>query len=558
MKKLLLFFSVFASLSAWAQPQAEPRIYDTTTLRTYINAEIQPNGVKAITAYKMNRILNGLMNSWPGASGGGSITASQSILKTGSNLTLVNDASSPGNNKAYGTNSSGVKGWRDGIVSAANGLSVVNGNVELGGTITKSTNVLMSGSPKYLKFKSSASTLNMYILGNNGTTDSAYLRVKGGAPSSAEIWATNIDGNATVGVDPVLGAKPRVVMTAGSAIGQQNKIYTYPDSTIFDQDSGKYIVKNLQPTVDITTYKPTVTDSYGNVKRLDYWPIGGGSGNNIATAAQTATGNYNHNWAGYDATFDHLGYFQFIQDGGATANHDWSTRINPIWFYSYFRSVANGEFSTGGVHINGTDTATGENLEIQSDGRTKIYGWTNTTQTTVADISKDSINFHIGSTVANFEQKGSREIVAYKSDLQRVLATFYTDVLTVSTTETDFYSYTVPASLLESSGQSVEGTYFIDENGAVQDLKIYFAGNVILNVGIAAHTYADKVVANIIRTGTTTARCEVSYFSATGAIHDVVDLTGLDFTTTNILKITGEASTGIAVAKTGKIVFYPN
>ena len=60
MKKVLLAILIFTSVAAMAQP-----ITDTGTLRTYINAEIVTNGTKAITALKMNRILNGYLNAWP-------------------------------------------------------------------------------------------------------------------------------------------------------------------------------------------------------------------------------------------------------------------------------------------------------------------------------------------------------------------------------------------------------------------------------------------------------------------------------------------------------------
>jgi len=46
-----------------------------------------------------------------GGGGGGSYTASQSITLSGSNFTLTNDNATPGNNYAYGTNSSGTKGF---------------------------------------------------------------------------------------------------------------------------------------------------------------------------------------------------------------------------------------------------------------------------------------------------------------------------------------------------------------------------------------------------------------------------------------------------------------
>lgn len=61
MKKLFLFV---VPLFLFGLAKSQP-ITDTATLRSYINAEIVTNGTKAITAPKVNRILNGFLNVWP-------------------------------------------------------------------------------------------------------------------------------------------------------------------------------------------------------------------------------------------------------------------------------------------------------------------------------------------------------------------------------------------------------------------------------------------------------------------------------------------------------------
>lgn len=60
MKKNLVFALLLFSIVAQGQI-----ISDTNTLRTRINADIVPNGTKAITAAMLNRILNGYLNTWP-------------------------------------------------------------------------------------------------------------------------------------------------------------------------------------------------------------------------------------------------------------------------------------------------------------------------------------------------------------------------------------------------------------------------------------------------------------------------------------------------------------
>lgn len=63
-----------------------------------------------------------ILDNWPISSnaskkggaisgGGATYTFAQSVLLTGTTVTLKNDSDTPGNNKYYGTNASGVKGF---------------------------------------------------------------------------------------------------------------------------------------------------------------------------------------------------------------------------------------------------------------------------------------------------------------------------------------------------------------------------------------------------------------------------------------------------------------
>jgi len=64
-----------------------------------------------------------VVKSAPAASGGGgtTYTFAKSVLLTGTEVTLVNDAVAPGNSKYYGTDSSGVKGFHTASSTPAGG-----------------------------------------------------------------------------------------------------------------------------------------------------------------------------------------------------------------------------------------------------------------------------------------------------------------------------------------------------------------------------------------------------------------------------------------------------
>jgi hypothetical protein len=117
-----------------------------------------------------------------------------------------------------------------------------------------------------------------------------------------------------------------------------------------------------------------------------------------------------------------------------------------------------------------------------------------------------------------------------------------------STGETDLYTYTVPANKLSADGRTVnfeiDGEF--NDITATATLKLYFAGNVTLNTGAVAisATGAWKLTGYVIRTSSTTAHVTYQLQSpglATPQFLGYSNLTSLDFTTTNIFKITGQA-----------------
>lgn len=150
-----------------------------------------------------------------------------------------------------------------------------------------------------------------------------------------------------------------------------------------------------------------------------------------------------------------------------------------------------------------------------------------------------------------------------------VVKDFITTVDNGTTVETDLYTYTTKASTLAADGEKLKAEYSITLSDATADkvIKIYFAGTEIYTSGTLVATtgfFGFNVL--VIRTGASTARATVLAISgviagtvATGLIQ--TDLTGLTFTNTNILKITGTASgasggSGDISAKMGTIFWY--
>lgn len=147
-----------------------------------------------------------------------------------------------------------------------------------------------------------------------------------------------------------------------------------------------------------------------------------------------------------------------------------------------------------------------------------------------------------------------------------VLKDFYTDVGNVGAGETDLYSFTTIANQLSAAGQKLTAAFTIIFNSVAKaaDIRLYLAGIKIFDSGaVTASGVGDSSDYQIliIRTGTTTARVSViETGTVAGAGSLQTDLTGLTFSATNILKITGQSTLGAdgdIVAKLGTISWVP-
>lgn len=121
---------------------------------------------------------------------------------------------------------------------------------------------------------------------------------------------------------------------------------------------------------------------------------------------------------------------------------------------------------------------------------------------------------------------------------------------TVGGAEADIYSYTTPASMLNTNGDKILASYggdFVSDGTEDIQLKVYFAGTAIWDSevnNVAAGTVPWAITVELIRVSSSVVRYTVRLTtSAIFTICAVGELTGLTLSNTNILKLTG-TSTG--------------
>ncbi|MDD5013674.1 MAG: hypothetical protein PHW73_01050 [Atribacterota bacterium] len=155
---------------------------------------------------------------------------------------------------------------------------------------------------------------------------------------------------------------------------------------------------------------------------------------------------------------------------------------------------------------------------------------------------------------------------ATTTSVSGILQSFYSDVSTSGTGETDLYSYTIPANTLVNNGDQIIANFTIRNDGSATStyfIKTYFAGS---NISVGDAAWATNFVSilkvSIIRVSSSVARMTVEFNNWDNSVWGMVlsgylELTGKDWTTTNVLKITGTVASNILTAKCGSIKYEP-
>lgn len=156
--------------------------------------------------------------------------------------------------------------------------------------------------------------------------------------------------------------------------------------------------------------------------------------------------------------------------------------------------------------------------------------------------------------IGTYTSAPSSNTIAYNVDptsdiFTRTIDAIITTAGNSGTGETDLYTKTIAGGTLNADKQTlnIEIDGEVNDNTATAQLKLYFAGNVTLNTGAIAISTAPtawRLRGYIIRTSTTTAHVTYELQCpglATPLFIGYSNLTSLDFTTSNILKVTAQA-----------------
>lgn len=141
----------------------------------------------------------------------------------------------------------------------------------------------------------------------------------------------------------------------------------------------------------------------------------------------------------------------------------------------------------------------------------------------------------------------------------------YTDRANAGTGETDLETYTTHARTLNSDGARIAASFsgfMLGHASNTRQIKVYFAGTAIFDSAAniwSANTDYDLDV-KIIRSSSSTARCCVVFTpnKATPMVTHT-DVTGITFTNTNIIKVTGQSTgaTNDIIGRTGLVEYIP-
>jgi hypothetical protein len=149
----------------------------------------------------------------------GAVKKQMSIDSDASGLKLVNDSTTPGNTKLYGTNGSGVKGWYDQPVGGAGGSREIKITIDGDGAV-----ITTGVKPSYFTVATAGTISAWYISGTpSGSIVVDIIKAAGAIPVAGDSMTGGTDRpsltSATVNSDTNITGWTTRTLTAGDVLG---------------------------------------------------------------------------------------------------------------------------------------------------------------------------------------------------------------------------------------------------------------------------------------------------------------------------------------------------
>lgn len=525
---------------------------------------------------------------------GVNVQTQMSITSDASGLKLVNDSTSPGNERFYGTNSStGVKGWRSLPVVTSYLLFshvAVSGQTTIDANSSDATLNIAAGSSIILTTDNTTQTLNIASSITQYTDEMAQDAV--GAMVNTTL--TYVDATPLLGINLSNANTWQAITTFGNGTSA-GEIRLLEGSA----GGGNYMALKAAATIaadfSITfPNAPSTTNSklmrMSTAGVIDTVNFAAGAASDIQirgatagtlTAGATASGGPGFKFLPTPGTLQ----IQNI-DGTSNVLEFWDSAGNMPAFIGpdgifHPAAVVLGQ----GGYINGAWNVGGQIYSLfVTDSSNNFYLGPDVEQSGASTGSNTIIRAGLGATTGMLTLSGSTLLSTFDSSLRvkagssssygkvgGVIFDHFADVGNVGTGEDDLYSDTVAASILSVDGNKLTAQYggiFTGAAASTQDLRVYFAGTKIydsgaLSIGVATNSWT--IYVTIIRESSSVVRCNVSVstdFATLFPYSAYTRITGLTLTNTQILKITGEAA-GVGavnnqiVAKEAYVEFKP-
>ena len=482
-------------------------------------------------------------------------------------------------NTRTGTTSTNIGGWfkasggttNNAIYSDAGNVMLNQSSGGIGGFTQLGENSNNTGVLKFAGITSgkvsiqpadAAGTWTMTLPTNDGDADQV-LKTNGSGVTS---WATPSGGGATVALDNLASVAINQPLTLGTsdahALGSATKQWSdlfLAEGGVINWDNGDATLTQVGNDLTLNGAALTVN---GNI---------GTSGGNVLIGQPFPTGS---SIRFYHTDLANTSDWLIVNKQNGQGISLYSNDVSQYkWTFA-----PEGDFWLGGANaypsLGGTLRGTAAGLVgIRTDPTASLHLPAGTASANTAPLKFTSGTLNTTPEIGTREYNNNHYFT--NNALNRmgdggVIYDAYADVSNTGTGETDLDTYTTKANTLGANGDKLSFTYTVNltDVTATAQVQTYFAGTVIANTGSLTLSATGSLIVSgwVVRTGAATARASVSISSPTAstAIYTLeTDLTGEDWTTTNILKLTGTAAgagggTGDIVFKMGSVEFKPS